>query len=81
MVSFPKINVNLDVYSLMQGMMKRDTGCLIRLANLVVVEEISKGLVRSSSASTRAACDCLSKEAEMLPIQPTRHSEGKRPDV
>jgi hypothetical protein len=61
MVSFPKINVNLDVYSLMQGMMKRDTGCLIRLANLVVVEEISKGSF-IFKRFYQSACDCLPRK-------------------
>jgi len=55
--NFPKMKVNMDSASLIQSMIKRQSGCLLRLSNLVVVKTQSQGSFLRKRFY-RADCPC-----------------------
>ena len=55
--NFPKMKVNMDGASLIQSMVKRQTGCLLRLANLIVISVESVGSY-IKKRFYRANCQC-----------------------
>lgn len=55
--NFPKTKVSTDSCTLIQSMMKRQHGCLVRLSGLVVTELFSQGSY-SKKSFYRSNCDC-----------------------